>query len=245
MFGQADRDRLVEGRRQQFLDRPRRLQARRLDSDHPAVARDAPLQTGFGDGHVGVTGGERGFRLGDVGSGHLADLEAVAGLLQLNLENLDVVAPQAEHRRVAQHVHEGLRARLERRQFGQPQLFARHQDRGFRLIDRIGGAHAVEQGLVHLRLAGDRHAGELLLARLAEQTRNIGDLIVQRALRLRLGHPARLGLGHGFVRRADRGALLVDVGVIQIGARQGVGHGLGHDRTRSESEGRQRRADKR
>ncbi len=62
---------------------------------------------------------------------------------------------------------------------------------------------------------------------------------------LNLGHPAGLGLGHAFVARADRGALLVDVGIVQIGARQGVGHGFGRDRTGSENKGRQSQADMR
>ena len=57
----------------------------------------------------GPGGGKAGFGLGHVGPGHLADIEAVAGLAQLLVDHLDVVALQVENGRVAQHVHVGRR----------------------------------------------------------------------------------------------------------------------------------------
>ena len=57
--------------------------------------------------HLRAAGGQAQFRLRDVGAGHLADIEAVAGLAQLLLQHLDVAPLQIEDRRVAQQVHVG------------------------------------------------------------------------------------------------------------------------------------------
>ena len=77
MFGQTDRDGLIERGRQQFLDRLRRLQLLGLDADHPAKGGDGGVEIGLRDGVVGLAAGQRGFGLRDVGPGDFADLETV------------------------------------------------------------------------------------------------------------------------------------------------------------------------
>ena len=82
-------------------------QLARLDADHLAILGDAGAQIGLGETGLRPRGGEAGLRLRHVGTGHLADIEAVVGLAQLLVDDFDVVALQIEDRRVAQHVHVG------------------------------------------------------------------------------------------------------------------------------------------
>ncbi len=127
MLGQTDRDGLIQRARQQFLDRLRRLQLLRLDADQPAKGGDGGVEIGLRDGIVGLAAGQRGFGLRHVGPRHFADLETVARLLQLDFQDLDVLAPQIEHRHIAQHVHIGGRALLQGGQFAVAHGFARLQ----------------------------------------------------------------------------------------------------------------------
>ena len=50
---------------------------------------------------------QAGLRLGDVGSRHLADIEAVTRLFQLLREHFDVAAIEIEDRLVAYQIHVG------------------------------------------------------------------------------------------------------------------------------------------
>ena len=71
--------------------------------------------------------GQRRFGLGHVGPRHFADLETVARLLQLDLQDPDIGSPQAEHRLIAQHVHVGGGGALKRGQLRLADGFARLQ----------------------------------------------------------------------------------------------------------------------
>ena len=79
----------------------------RLDADHLPISRDAGAQVGLGEAHLRARGGEARLGLRHVGAGHLADVEAIAGLTQLLLDDFDVVALQVQDGGVAQHVHVG------------------------------------------------------------------------------------------------------------------------------------------
>ena len=87
-------------------------------------------------------------RLCDVGSGHLANLEAVARLPQLFLKDGDIVLAQIEDRGVAQHVHVGRRTVLQGILLGQPHRLARRIDLRLRLFRRVAGALAVVEILL-------------------------------------------------------------------------------------------------
>ena len=113
MLDLGDRDGAFERGRHVALERSRRLEPGRLLADDLAKAGDRVLQVGLRGEIIGPRAGEAGLGLRHIGSGHLADLEAVLGLAKLLLEHLDVAVAQIQDRRVAQHVHVGLRAALQ------------------------------------------------------------------------------------------------------------------------------------
>ena len=86
------------------------------------------VEIGLRDGVVGLAAGQRGFGLRHVGPRDFADLETVARLLQLDFQHLDILTPQIEHRRIAQHVHISGRALLQGGQLAVAHGFARLQD---------------------------------------------------------------------------------------------------------------------
>ena len=88
----------------------------------------------------------RDFGLGNVGAGHLADVEAVARLPQLLLEDLDVVALEVEVRRVPQHVHIGGRAIEQDVLLDAAQGLARAEHERFGLLHRVIGREVPQHG---------------------------------------------------------------------------------------------------
>ena len=125
-----------------------RREALRLIADGLPVPGDRGLQRRHCADFAGVCACQARLRLRNVGPGDFADREPVPGLAQLLLKHQNVVALQIEQRRVAQHVHVGGNSREQRILLGVAQLLARPQHLRFRLTDRVGGAHAVEDGLV-------------------------------------------------------------------------------------------------
>ena len=80
-------------------------------TDHPLVEGARAGEIGLGLLDVGAGARQTGFGLGDVGARHLADLEAVAGGLQLALQALLVVEREIEHDLVAKGRGVGVDAR--------------------------------------------------------------------------------------------------------------------------------------
>ena len=90
IFGQAEIDRARQRPRQKAVDRRTRRERLRLVADDAAEIRFGRDQVGFGGQQLGPAGGQLRLRLRDVGAGHFADVEAIAGLLQGLFENADV-----------------------------------------------------------------------------------------------------------------------------------------------------------
>ena len=92
-----------------------------------------------------ASGGEPRFGLRHVGARHLADIEAVAGLLELLGQHLDVAPLQIEHRLIAQQIHVGGRGIEQHLLLGDAQGLARGIDLAFRLAGAVGRLKAVEE----------------------------------------------------------------------------------------------------
>src|SRR6185369_13604552 len=91
---------------------------------------------------------QAGVRLGNVGPGEVADLEAVAGRPEVDLEHFDIVAVEPDDRLVADNVHIGGDDLAEDRRFGPAQVGLPGLHAGFGRLHRIA-----------YRTAGiDRHA---------------------------------------------------------------------------------------
>ncbi len=114
MRGGALRDRGLKRLRRQPVDRHGGAQADRLDADDAPIGGLRGLQVRFRGQHLRLRRRDARFRLRDVGARHLADIEAVARLLELLLQHLHVAPLQIEDRGIAQHVHVGGR-RIEQR----------------------------------------------------------------------------------------------------------------------------------
>ena len=192
--------------------------------------RDTVAQGGFGEAGLGPGGGKARLGLGNVRPGHFADVEAVAGLPELFVDHLDVVALQVENGGVAQDVHIGRRAIEQNALLGGVQGFPRTEDGGFRRPDPVRGPVAVEERLIDLdpKPTGDQRISACRIRReprcgrlrLHPGPADVGYTIDLRAV-------AGLGLRNGFVGCADTRALSVDVGIVAIGARQSALQGLG------------------
>ena len=144
-------DRVLHRHRNQPVERAPGRELARLDADDLPEPGDAPPQVRLRYADLRTGQGEPRLGLGDVGAGHLADVEAVARLPQLLLEDLDVVAAEVEVSRVAQHVHIGGRAIEQHVLLGRAQGLARAEHERLGLLHRIVRAKAVEQRLI------DRH----------------------------------------------------------------------------------------
>ena len=127
-------------------------------ADHLAVGRLAGGQLALAVRELRAAELEPRFGLGDVGSGEVADLEAVAGRLEIGLEDLHVVLVQLDDRAVADHVHVG------RHRIGEDIAFDRGQRRAARFDTGLGRAHviadasAVEQRVADIEPRRDRRA---------------------------------------------------------------------------------------
>ena len=103
--GQAEFDGARQRRRQKPIDRRARRELAGFVADDAAEIRARGGEIRFGGELLGATGGELRFRLRDVGARHLADIEAVAGLLQGLFEHADVALLHLDDRGIAQIVH--------------------------------------------------------------------------------------------------------------------------------------------
>ena len=199
--------------------------------------RYADLRTGQGEPRLG---------LGNVGAGHLADVEAVARLPQLLLEHLDVVAAEVEVSRVAQHVHIGGRAIEQHVLLGRAQGLARAEHERLGLLHRIVRAKAVEQRLIdrhpdaarrrprhgrRVRRDGARRAvGPGRSLEFRELCADVGGGVDA-------GTVAREGAGHVLVGRACARTLGAEAGITDIGAGHRALQGLSGDRERRRGNG--------
>jgi len=82
----------IEAARRQTVDRRAGVETARLDADHAAIGCARRGEIGLRRQHLRLRGSDTGFGLRDVGARHLADIEAVAGLAQLFLDDFDVAA---------------------------------------------------------------------------------------------------------------------------------------------------------
>ena len=114
-------------------------------ADHGAIIGFARRQPALRGGELGAAELEPRLGLGDVGPGHVADLEPVAGRLEVGLEHPHVVLVQFDDRPVADHVHVGRHRLGEDVALDCAQLAAAGVDPGLGRVDRIADAAAVEQ----------------------------------------------------------------------------------------------------
>ena len=105
--------------------------ASRLVADDAAEIRSRRHQVGFGGQQLRLAGGELRLRLRDVGAGHFADIEAVAGLLQRLLEHADVALLNLDDRGIAQIVHVDRGGRQQHRLLENPQALRARPKPGF------------------------------------------------------------------------------------------------------------------
>ena len=228
----------VEVRRHEPVEGTSRRQLPRLDADDAPVRADAGAQVRLRAADVGARTGETGFGLGDVGPGDLADIEAVAGLAQLLLEHLDVVAAQFQGRRVAEDRHVDLGGVEQGRHLGGAQRFARAEHVRLGPTGLVVGLKAVEQGLV------DRQPGAAGLRHLIERDAAHTALTLGQAdigVETHGGAVAGLGLRDVLIGSAQSRTRGVQrrVGAIGTGQRaiQRLGHGRrgGGERQRGEA----------
>ena len=190
-------------------------------ADHPPVILLAGLQPPFGEGEAAARQREPGVGLGDVGAGQVADLEAVAGRLQIGAEDADLILVELDDRTVANHVHIGGDRLGEDVALGRAQVGAAGLDAGVGGADRVadpaageerqaGGGADAEVAAVG---AGDIGGHDVLVEpRRRRELRPAGgagdvDALVGRAQRLALGHQRRIGgvgLDQRFAQRLGR-----------------------------------------
>ena len=233
-------DRPRQRARREPVDRAARRQLARIDADDAPVVRLRGDLIGLRVEQLAAPGGEPRFRLRHVGARHLADIEAVAGLLQLLGEHFDVAPVQLQDRLVAQQIHIGGRGVEQHLLLGDAQGLARAHDLALGLADPVGGLIAVVQ-----RLRRGRGNAALLIGlgkigvlhgirkhRLNDRVRQRAGIIVAAVG----GHRefwaiAGQRLRHVLVGRAQRRALRVERRIVLIGLHQGpferVGGGAG------------------
>ena len=164
MLREPDADPRIERAWNEAVDGPPGRELARLHPDDLAEQRDAGAQVRFGKADLRARRRQARLRLRHVGAGHLADVEAVAGLAQLLFEHLDVVALQFEDGGVAQHVHVGLRAVEQDGLLGVAQTLAGAEHLRLGLPRRVAGAETVEEGLIDLKPGAARRGARNLVA---------------------------------------------------------------------------------
>ncbi|GJE05395.1 hypothetical protein AOPFMNJM_0695 [Methylobacterium jeotgali] len=224
MLLQPDLDRPVEAAGHVAVQRTPRRQLARLDAHELTVQADRGPQLRLRRAHVRAGACQTRLRLRHVRARHLADAEALAGLAELLLQHLDVVAAQLQRGGVGQHGHVGLDRAVEHGHLGRAQTLALAVDGGFRLPRSVVGLEAVEQGLVD----GDASA--------ARQRRLVDSGAREHAVELlhaeigvdRDPRPvAGLGDRDVLVGGAKPRAAGVELGVRRVGADQGAVERLG------------------
>ena len=188
VLGEAGVDRGRQHPRRKAVDGRARSEIDRLGAHHLPVVRPRRVQNGLCRSHGGLPGRKLRLRLGHVGSGHLADIEAVASLLERLLRHPHVGALDLQIRRVAQHVHIGGRSGEQHGLLHDPKPLARRRYLAFRGPSPVRRLKAVEQRL------GRRPAGS------PRRGRAVGVLIGVDALAVSFGHRVRVLLAR---RRGD------------------------------------------
>jgi hypothetical protein len=222
----------LDGARHEAVDRLARREFAWLDADHLTEARNGGAQVGLGQAHLRASPGKPGLGLRDVRARDLADVEAVAGLAELLLQNLDVVALQVQDRRVAQNVHVGRGAVEEDVLLRVAQVLPGADRLRFGLADPIAGAAAIEDVLVELQAdAAGVGCGLADVVACASLSREDGAGVVDAGVgrRANAGSIARLGPRHVLVRGAHAGPLRVKGRVAVVGPRQGACDRLGRE----------------
>ena len=141
----AEHDRLCQYIRRQPVNGRAGGEPARIDPDHAPINGLRRHIVRLGAEQSGSTGGQPRLRLSDVGAGDFADIEAVAGLLELLGEHLDVAAIEFEDRGIAQQVHVGGCSIQQNLLLGDAQSLTRGIDLAFGLPGAIGSLVAVEQ----------------------------------------------------------------------------------------------------
>jgi len=166
-------------------------------------------------------GRELRFGLRHVRARHLADIEAVAGLLERLFEHAHIAALNFEGGGVSKIIHVAGGSLQQDRLLEHTQRLAGSRDLALRRARPVGGLIAVVERLVDGqagaiglkgRVAMDRQTLLLLL--------NVLILIAGAEVDSDLGAIARQRLWHVFVSRAHLGALRVKLRIVLIGAHQ-------------------------
>ena len=171
-------------------------------------------------------------RLGDVGAGDLADLEAVLGRFKLTLEHLFVVDVERQYGLVAEHVQIGRRGGQQNVLFRVDQARALGTDGVFRPFRRRQRASAAVQRL------GDRQADGCRIAVLRAVRGAQGGAVALIPGITGDGDrrpPVGQRLGHLFVRGAQARPAGRQGRVVGIGGNQRLSQGLRLGRRRRES----------
>ena len=140
----ALRDRLRQHVGRKPVDRRAGRKPARIDADHAPIIGLRGHVIRLRAQESRPPGGQPRFRLGDVGARHLADIEAVARLLELLGEHLNVAAIELEDRAIAQQVHVGGCGIEQDLLLGDAQSLAGGIDLAFCLAGAVGGLKAVE-----------------------------------------------------------------------------------------------------
>jgi len=130
-----------------LVDRCARRELAGLDADHLTVDRLGSDPLRLCRGELGAAGGKSGLGLGDVGLGHLADVEPIAALPQLFLQHHHVALVELEDRAGLQDVHVRGRRIQQKIELGQAQGLASGRDLAFGLPRPIGGLKTVVERL--------------------------------------------------------------------------------------------------
>ena len=136
-------------------------------ADDLLIGRAAGLEIGLSGGERGKRLGAARFRLRHVGARHLADIETVFGRLELLAEHGDVVLAQADDGLIAHHIDIGGRGVEQDRLLDGPQRFARGLHRGLRLPDGVEVPEALEDRLGQIDRIATRIGYAVVLAGLA------------------------------------------------------------------------------
>ena len=199
------------------------LQVARHEGRDTAVIFLAGLQPALRIGKQAAGESKTRFRLGNVGAGQVADLEAVAGGLQVGFEDADLILIQLDAHAVANHVHIGGDRLGERVAFGCPQVGAAGLD------PCVGGAHRIANGAARIERHGYRGADAEVPSQTA--TPQAGRIVGQHVLidpggRRYLRTAGGAGDGAAFVGRAQRPALSHDRRIRLVGRDQSVAQRL-------------------
>ena len=222
--------------RRQTLERGRAKFARRL-ADDIAVDGARRYQVTLGLDPVRRGAGKARFGLGDVGAGDFADLEAVAGRLELTPHPLLVLDVEFDHRLVAEHVYIGPGAGQ------QHALLDRGKPRpcGADLVLRPGDLGRGAAATVKRLGNGDLRRRRLGRSDVGRRGRAVGAGDPGLARQGNRRAPVGECLGHGLVDGAQARPLGQQCRIVVVGLGQCLIEGVGEGRARSKRGGKKRR----